>query len=138
VGSSLIYLPSVVIVSAHFERRRALATGLAVCGTGVGTVVFAPFVESLLRVYGWRGTLLIEAGLLLNCCVCATVYIPPPPPPSTTLTTSSSLHHTVRNRLHRTRTHQRHVHTTHSVKGVIAFADLDHSGHARVRACVSI
>jgi len=82
-----MYLPSIVIVGVHFERRRALATGLAVCGTGVGTMLLAPFVERLLRVYGWRGTLLIEAGLLLNCCVCAGVYRPPstrpaaPPPP---------------------------------------------------------
>jgi len=86
LGTSLIYLPSIVIVSVYFERRRALATGMAVCGTGVGTIVFAPLVECLLEVYGWRGTLLIEAGLLLNCCVCAAFYLPPsavtPTPPS--------------------------------------------------------
>jgi len=37
-------------------------------------------------VYGWRGTLLIEAGLLFNCCVCAAFYLSPsavtPTPPS--------------------------------------------------------
>jgi len=96
-------VPSVVIVGVRFERRRALATGVAVCGTGVGTVALAPLVEHLLRLYGWRGTLLIEAGLLLNCCVCAGLYRPtsadratlnPPPPPSPP-PPSPSLHDTV-------------------------------------------
>jgi hypothetical protein len=32
----MIYLPSMVIVSYYFQRRRALATGLAVCGSGIG------------------------------------------------------------------------------------------------------
>jgi len=77
-GNSLMYLPSVVIISGYFERRRALATGIAVCGTGVGAMTFAPLVEWLLEVYGWRGTLLIEAGLLLNCCVCGVIFLPPP------------------------------------------------------------
>jgi len=77
LGISLIYLPSIVIISVYFERRRALATGMAVCGTGVGTIVFAPLVEFLSELYGWRGTLLIEAALLLNCCVCAGFYQTP-------------------------------------------------------------
>ena len=91
-----MYLPSVVIISGYFERRRALATGIAACGTGVGTMVYAPFVEWLMEEYGWRGTLLIEAGLLLNCCVCAVVYLPPPVVTSTP-PSSSELPNTVMN-----------------------------------------
>jgi len=78
LGISLIYVPSIVIISGYFERRRALATGIAVSGSGIGMIVLAPFVEWLLEVYGWRGTLLIEAGLLLNCCGCAVIFLPPP------------------------------------------------------------
>lgn len=78
LGNSFMCLPSVVIISGYFERRRALATGIVLCGTGVGAMTFAPLVEWLLEVYGWRGTLLIEAGLLLHCCICGVIFLPPP------------------------------------------------------------
>lgn len=35
VGLGLIYLPAVVAVGYYFERKRALATGISVCGSGV-------------------------------------------------------------------------------------------------------
>ena len=33
-GFGLIYLPAIVSVSMYFEKRRAFATGIAVCGSG--------------------------------------------------------------------------------------------------------
>ena len=65
-----------VIVSQYFEKRRAFAVGLAVCGSGVGTFVFAPLVRLLQDEYAWHGALLIEAGLALNCSVCGAFYRP--------------------------------------------------------------
>ncbi|GMR45268.1 hypothetical protein PMAYCL1PPCAC_15463, partial [Pristionchus mayeri] len=41
VGFGLVYLPSLVIVSHYFDSKRALATGIAVCGSGIGTTIFA-------------------------------------------------------------------------------------------------
>lgn len=38
VGFGLMYLPSIVIVNFYFLRRRALATGIAVCGSGEAKV----------------------------------------------------------------------------------------------------
>lgn len=43
MGFGLMYLPAIVIVGFYFEQKRALATGLAVCGSGIGTFLFAPF-----------------------------------------------------------------------------------------------
>ena len=68
-GLGLIYLPSVVAVGYYFESKRALATGIAVCGSGVGTFVFAPLATTLEKEYGWRGANLIFAGLCLNCAI---------------------------------------------------------------------
>ncbi|XP_050297027.1 monocarboxylate transporter 3 isoform X2 [Anthonomus grandis grandis] len=67
IGFGLIYLPAVVCVGYYFETKRSLATGIAVCGSGVGTFAFAPLAEILLEAYGWRGANLILAGLILNC-----------------------------------------------------------------------
>lgn len=68
-GLALCYVTSIVIVAYYFEKKRALATGLAVCGTGIGTFVFAPLIIVLLERYDWRGTLLILSGFFLNIMV---------------------------------------------------------------------
>ena len=36
LGFGLIYLPAIVSVSMYFEKKRAFATGIAVCGSGLG------------------------------------------------------------------------------------------------------
>lgn len=59
----MIYMPAVLTVGFYFERWRALATGLALCGSGVGTFVFAPLTDALNEKLGWRYTILIHAGL---------------------------------------------------------------------------
>ena len=42
VGFGFIYLPAIVSVSVYFEKKRAFATGIAVCGSGLGTFIMAP------------------------------------------------------------------------------------------------
>ncbi|XP_034252721.1 monocarboxylate transporter 3 isoform X3 [Thrips palmi] len=69
LGFGLIYLPAVVCVGYYFETKRSLATGIAVCGSGVGTFAFAPLADKLLDMYGWQGANLILAGLILKCAV---------------------------------------------------------------------
>ena len=68
-GLALSYVTSIVIVAYYFEKRRSLATGLAVCGTGFGTFIFPPLTIHLLDEYTWRGTLLIMSGFFLNIVV---------------------------------------------------------------------
>ncbi|XP_054716114.1 monocarboxylate transporter 12-like [Uloborus diversus] len=81
IGFGFIYLPAVVTVGFYFERRRALATGLAVCGSGVGTFLIAPLVRFLLSQFGWRGTLLALSGLVLNCAAFGALFRPLVPVP---------------------------------------------------------
>lgn len=69
-GLSLCFVAAVVIVAYYFDKRRSLATGLSVCGSGIGTFIFAPVTQWLLAEYGWRGTTLILAGLFSNLAVC--------------------------------------------------------------------
>lgn len=65
----MLYLPNVVAVSYYFHKRRALATGIAVCGAGVGCFVFAPVGQWLLRTYAWKNAMLLVAGVTLHGCV---------------------------------------------------------------------
>lgn len=66
IGFGLVYVPAVVAVGFYFEKRRALATGIAVCGSGIGTFVLAPLTTWLLENYGWRGTILIFVSISLS------------------------------------------------------------------------
>ncbi|KAM7355290.1 monocarboxylate transporter 14 [Cochliomyia hominivorax] len=68
-GFGMIYLPAVVAVGYYFETKRSLATGIAVCGSGFGTFAFAPLASYLLQQYGWKNSLLIFAGMILNCAI---------------------------------------------------------------------
>nr|CAD7454484.1 unnamed protein product [Timema tahoe] len=76
IGFGLIYVPAVITTGFYFERWRAIATGIAVCGSGIGTFVLAPFAVHLIEWYGWRGALIIQAGLVLNCAIFGTLFRP--------------------------------------------------------------
>ncbi|XP_077553388.1 monocarboxylate transporter 13-like [Haemaphysalis longicornis] len=65
-GFGLTLLPAIVCVTSYFDRRRSLATGITVCGSGVGTFVMAPLMQALIRYYGWKGALIICSGLNLQ------------------------------------------------------------------------
>lgn len=76
IGFSMVYIPSVIIVGYYFERWRALATGIAMCGSGVGTFLFAPFNEAMIEAVGWRTTLLVQSAIILACTVTGAMYRP--------------------------------------------------------------
>ena len=69
VGLGLLYLPNIVAVSYYFQEKRAIATGVAVCGAGVGCFIFAPLGLLLLDKYDWKNAMLFVAGVTLNGCV---------------------------------------------------------------------
>ncbi|XP_035829718.1 uncharacterized protein LOC101846861 [Aplysia californica] len=75
-GLGMIYLPSIVSVGYYFEKKRAFATGLAVCGSGIGTFMFPPLSEFLLDEYAWQGGLLIIAGIIFQGCICGALMRP--------------------------------------------------------------
>ncbi|XP_060077396.1 monocarboxylate transporter 13-like [Ylistrum balloti] len=76
IGLGLLYFPSIMIINMHFDKRLALATGIAICGSGVGGFVFAPTIEILLETYGWRGTMWIVSAVSLNGVVVSAMYQP--------------------------------------------------------------
>lgn len=66
IGLCMIYLPAVLTVGFYFEKWRALATGLALCGSGVGVFSMGPLTKMLLAgTESWRMTIMVHAGLYL-------------------------------------------------------------------------
>ncbi|XP_047987809.1 monocarboxylate transporter 12-like [Leguminivora glycinivorella] len=80
-GCGLIYLPAIVSVTVWFERYRSLATGIAVCGSGLGTFIFPHLTKGLISSYGWRGALVIIGALILNCIPLGFLFLPVPEVP---------------------------------------------------------
>lgn len=59
VGIGCSYVPAVGAVQRWFVRRRGFASGLAVSGIGVGTLVVPPLASLMIEKLGWRETYLI-------------------------------------------------------------------------------
>ncbi|XP_026749154.1 monocarboxylate transporter 2 [Galleria mellonella] len=76
IGLCMIYMPAVLTVGFYFEKWRALATGLALCGSGVGTFVMAPLTAMINNSLGWKMTILFHAGMLLLCIIFGAMFRP--------------------------------------------------------------
>lgn len=76
LGFCLSYQPSVTVMGHYFVRRRVFANALASTGTAVGVTCLPLIANALLSHFGWRGSLLILGGVLLNCCVFGAVMRP--------------------------------------------------------------
>jgi len=76
LGFGLMYCPAIVIVTIYFEKRRSLATGITVCGAGVGTFLFSNIIGQMISRFGWRQVFLIYAGIILICVPCGAMYRP--------------------------------------------------------------
>ncbi|EJW86451.1 hypothetical protein WUBG_02639 [Wuchereria bancrofti] len=76
IGFGLVYLPSILVVNQYFEKRRALAMGIAVCGSGIGTTVFSQLFPFLLEVCenNWRRFLVYAAFITLLSVLCGLCY----------------------------------------------------------------
>jgi MFS family permease len=58
LGVGCAYVPTIGAVQRWFVRRRGFASGLAVSGIGVGTLVMPPLASLLIETFGWRGAYL--------------------------------------------------------------------------------
>ncbi|XDV43162.1 hypothetical protein PO909_011685 [Leuciscus waleckii] len=76
LGFALSYTPAIAMVGSYFSERKALAYGIAMSGSGIGTFILAPAVQLLIEFFSWRGALLILGGLVSHLCVCGALMRP--------------------------------------------------------------
>jgi MFS family permease len=75
VGVGLSYVPAVGAVQPWFARRRAQASGYAVAGIGVGTLLMPPLAVELIAALDWRAAYLALGALALVAGGSATALI---------------------------------------------------------------
>ena len=79
IGTACGYVPMVGAVGGWFDRRRALAIGIAVSGIGAGTLVVPPIAAVLIERLGWRQTDLVLAAVSLVVLVACGLAAEAPP-----------------------------------------------------------
>jgi len=78
LGLGIIYLPRLDCITQYFDRLRPIVTGVAICGSGIGTFIFAPFTQWLMKAVGWQHALFIIAGICLLNCLFGLMFQPLP------------------------------------------------------------
>ena len=63
-GVGLAYVPAVGAVQKWFDRRRGLASGIAVSGIGAGTLAIPPLAALLIAQLDWRPALLLVGSIV--------------------------------------------------------------------------
>ncbi|XP_019875476.1 uncharacterized protein LOC109603418 [Aethina tumida] len=76
IAFNMIYTPSFVVVGFYFEKWRAMATSLAVCGSSIGMIAFPLIAKEILYSYTWRAKFQMIGGMLLSCSVISLTYKP--------------------------------------------------------------
>ncbi len=69
VSTGCTYIASLIIIAEWFDKKRGIATGITMAGSGVGSFVFAPLVGYLIQQSDWRFAMSICACIILQCAV---------------------------------------------------------------------
>lgn len=75
LGVGCAYVPVIGAVQRWFLRRRGLASGLAVSGIGVGTLLVPPLAAELIGLWGWRAAYLALAALVAVAGCAAALWV---------------------------------------------------------------
>ncbi len=75
LGVGCSYVPAIGAVQRWFVRRRGFASGLAVSGIGVGTLVMPPLASLLIESVGWREAYVVLGVLAVFIGVGMSLFI---------------------------------------------------------------
>jgi predicted MFS family arabinose efflux permease len=69
ISTGCCYLASLIIIPEYFDKRRGIATGITMAGSGVGSFVLPPVIRALIKANDWKFWMSVCACVLLECCV---------------------------------------------------------------------
>ena len=78
IGTSLSYLPSLVMIANYFDKKRSFATGIATAGSNIGALSLAPLQQVIVDSIGWRNCYRFLGGFSVLIMVCGMLFRPPP------------------------------------------------------------
>ena len=76
IGIGTVFNCSVTVLDPYFKRYKRTALGLAISGLGAGSFVYPPILTYLEDTYGWRGAILLMAGITAHMMVFSSLFTP--------------------------------------------------------------
>ena len=76
LGMGMAYICSLSILPRYFDKYKATAIGISLCGIGIGSFVFPPIIKALIDTYGWRGTFLMMGGIYAHGAILGSLFAP--------------------------------------------------------------
>ena len=67
---------AVTMVGTYFDKRRGFANSIAVSGSSLGGLIFAPLLTTLFETYGYAGAMLITSSFFLHGWVTGALFRP--------------------------------------------------------------
>jgi len=78
-GGGLVYLPPIATAPKWWPDRRALATGFAVVGLGLGSFIMAPLATYIINTIGWRYVFIYVGAAMGIMAIVAAFCLAVPP-----------------------------------------------------------
>ncbi|KAL9101021.1 MAG: hypothetical protein Q9163_003663 [Psora crenata] len=75
LGTGLLYLPSLPVISQWFEKKRSVANGICAAGSGIGGISMCFATDAMLHRIGFQWTLRISALVIFFMDSVATLLI---------------------------------------------------------------
>lgn len=82
IATGLFYISSLMIIPQYFDKKKGMATGIAMCGSGIGFFIGPPLLTNTLAIYGWKVTLVACSGILMINALLGFMAKPLNPPKS--------------------------------------------------------
>lgn len=76
LSTGCTYIASLIIIAEYFDKKRGIATGITMAGSGVGSFVFAPLLGYLIKNFDWKFATSMCACIILQTCVCGALLKP--------------------------------------------------------------
>ncbi|XP_054755301.1 uncharacterized protein LOC129261269 [Lytechinus pictus] len=107
LGNAIVRMPCLLLLSELANDNFNLLFSLSSCGYSLGMVIYPIFAEELLIAYGWRGVLLILAGVMFHEVPCLMAFKMPLEeiPPDDAIQDVTSGHHASLNELQKEEMH---------------------------------
>lgn len=76
VGSSLCFVPSIIMLGEYFERRLALVNGIGTSGSGIGGLAASPAINYMLENVGWKNSMRFLSAVAALMWISSFLYRP--------------------------------------------------------------
>ncbi|KAF8868817.1 MFS general substrate transporter [Gymnopilus junonius] len=77
IGLGCTFIPTVSVVSHHFNERKVLATGIVMSGSSLGAVIFPIMINNLIKTIGFAKTVRASAYIVFGLLIIANAIMRP-------------------------------------------------------------